>query len=376
MFGRWGRYVPVSQRRRQAELERDRQAKIGESASPVILTGRTIARTPWGTAWCAAIESFSDYGNRLPRGRTYVRNGSVIDLQITPGQVVAHVSGSRIYRTTITVAPIAGPVWQKIVRDCAGAIDSLVELLQGRFSKAVMLRMCREKDGLFPESRQIRFDCSCPDGAYMCKHVAAVLYGVGARLDAQPELLFILRQVNVADLLVNAGTRVETSPAEGERVLAEDDLSALFGLELDPGTVPDEPPPPVKTAAREAPAPKAPAKAPTRVSPSEPAPAPAKAPTPAPAKAPTPAPAKAPAAAPAKAPARSAKRGRRYPLVELLEALNEAGWIDNARGRAATGLDEYDVRRLLKQLVADGHARVEGERRSTRYVAVGQPRKN
>lgn len=363
MFGRWGRYVPVSQRRRRAELEQDRLAKSGQSASPVILTGRTIARTPWGTAWCANIERFSDYANRLPRGRTYVRNGSVIDLQIIPGQVVARVSGSRIYRTTINVAPIARPVWQTICRDCAGAIDSLVELLQGQFSRAVMLRMCREDDGLFPESKEIRFDCSCPDGAYMCKHVAAVLYGVGARLDVQPELLFILRQVNAADLLVHAGTGVETAPAKGARVLAEDDLSALFGLELDTGTTPAKPQPPVQTAAREAPAPKAPAKVPARLSPSAPAAAPAKAP------------ALATKKSPAKSPARSPARGRRSPLVRLLEALHEAGWVDNARARAATGLDADDVRRLLKQLVADGHAQVEGQKRGTRYVALTQPRK-
>ena len=124
-----------------------------------------------------------------------MRNGAVIDLQIAPGEVRALVNGSELYRTSVTIRPLAQPAWRRLCADCAGRIDSLVELLQGRFSKAVMERLCRQKDGIFPRPAEIRFDCSCPDHAVMCKHVAAVLYGVGARLDAQPDLLFRLRAV-------------------------------------------------------------------------------------------------------------------------------------------------------------------------------------
>ena len=176
MFYEWPPYVPVAERRRKAAAEMAKLAKKGQPISPVVVQGRAIAATAWGKAWCANMESYSDYANRLPRGRSYVRNGSVVDLQITPGTVAARVSGSSIYRTTITVKPVPKVRWQQVCADCAGGIDSLVELLQGRFSKGVMDRLCRQGDGLFPVPKDIGFDCSCPDGARMCKHVAAVLY--------------------------------------------------------------------------------------------------------------------------------------------------------------------------------------------------------
>ena len=171
------------------------------SVSPVVIEGRTIAKTFWGKAWCDNLERYSDYANRLPRGRTYVRNGSVIDLQIAPGEIKALVSGSEIYKVTVKVAPVSKARWKSICTDCAGAIDSLVELLQGRFSKGVMERVCQQRSGLFPSPDEIKLSCSCPDWADMCKHVAAVLYGIGARLDQQPELLFRLHKVDEKELI-------------------------------------------------------------------------------------------------------------------------------------------------------------------------------
>jgi uncharacterized Zn finger protein len=330
MFDEWAPYVPVAERRRKAAGAMARLAKKGQTISPVVVQGRTIATTAWGKAWCANMESYSDYANRLPRGRTYVRNGSVVDLQITPGTVAAKVSGSSIYCTTITVKPVPKENWQQICAACAGGIDSLVELLQGRFSRSVMDRLCRQGDGLFPAPKDIRFDCSCPDSATLCKHVAAVLYGVGARLDSQPELLFTLRQVDPAELLSKAGSGVVTAPAAGERTLADDDLGALFGLEMDGSTA----------TASAAPMQPRPAARPGR------------------------------AARPAAKPTRA-----RDPASRLLAALRQAGSLDNAAARAATGLDAAAVRPLLRQLVADGHARVQGQRRGTRYVAVGNKRR-
>ena len=153
------------------------------SPDPNTIEGRTIASTFWGKAWCENLERYSDYANRLPRGRTYVRNGSVVDLALLPGKVAARVSGSRLYTVTIEVTPLAKARWKALCKDCAGAIDSVVELLQGRFAKGVMERLCHAKTGLFPAPAEIRFACTCPDWASMCKHVAASLYGVGARLD-------------------------------------------------------------------------------------------------------------------------------------------------------------------------------------------------
>jgi uncharacterized Zn finger protein len=230
----WRPYVPVAERRRQALLKMEKLRKKGQTVSPVKIEGRTIARTFWGKAWCDNLERYSDYSNRLPRGRTYVRNGSVIDLQIEAGEVKALVSGSDIYKVSVKIAVVPKARWKSICADCAGAIDSLVELLQGRFSKGVMERICQEKTGLFPAPAEIKFSCSCPDWASMCKHVAAVLYGIGSRLDHQPELLFKLRQVNEQDLIAKAGSDLPLAKAApaAEKVLSPDRLSELFGLEM------------------------------------------------------------------------------------------------------------------------------------------------
>ncbi|HSV92336.1 MAG TPA: SWIM zinc finger family protein, partial [Desulfobacterales bacterium] len=225
-------YVSVAERRRRAEREMQKLRKKGHPVSPVVIEGRAIASTFWGRAWCDNLERYSDYENRLPRGRTYVRNGSVLDLQIASGAVNALVSGSRIYKVAVKVSPLPRARWTSICSDSAGAIDSLVELLQGRFSKGVMERICRQKTGLFPAPAEIKFSCSCPDWASMCKHVAAVLYGVGARLDEKPELLFRLRKVDENDLIARAGKGLPLSKQgpTRDKVLADADLSRLFGL--------------------------------------------------------------------------------------------------------------------------------------------------
>lgn len=233
-FYDWRPYVSVAERRRKAMREMEKRRKKGHAVSPVIIDGRTIAKTFWGKSWCRNLEQYSDYANRLPRGRTYVRNGSVVDLQIKPGLIEALVSGSELYEIALKIAPVAGPRWKSICEDCAGAIDSLVELLQGRFSKGVMERICQQGRGLFPSPAEIRLSCSCPDRAGMCKHVAAVLYGVGARLDEQPELLFRLREVDEKELIVKAGKALpltRQAPA-AEKVLGGEDLSDIFGLDM------------------------------------------------------------------------------------------------------------------------------------------------
>ncbi len=229
---RWPAYVPVAERRRQAERETAKLRKTGHLVAPVQIEGRAIATTVWGKAWCDNLESYRDYESRLPRGRTYVRNGSVIDLQIGPCEVKALVSGSSIYKVGITIAPVPAAQWRSICADCAGRVESLVELLQGRLSQGVMERICRQGTGLFPKPSDIRFSCSCLDYASMCKHVAAVLYGVGARLDRSPELLFRMRAVDESELLASLDSVVPAATLPGERVLAGEDVAALFGLDM------------------------------------------------------------------------------------------------------------------------------------------------
>ncbi len=231
----WKPYVPVAKRRAQAERAVARAGKAGQQMQPVRIEGRTIAKTFWGRAWCDNLEAYSDYDNRLPRGRAYVRNGAVIDLRIEPGKVLAQVMGSSLYQVEIAIDTVSESHWRALVQACAGSIASLVELLQGRLSKAVMERICAPRTGLFPSPSEIRFDCTCPDWASMCKHVAAALYGVGARLDQAPELLFTLRGVDANDLVAAAAELpIETakSPATGKRL---DDalLAEVFGIELD-----------------------------------------------------------------------------------------------------------------------------------------------
>ncbi|MGH9143608.1 MAG: SWIM zinc finger family protein [Vicinamibacterales bacterium] len=233
-------YVSVAARRAQAARELAKLQKKGRTISPVAIEGRKIARTFWGEAWCDNLERYSDYANRLPRGRTYLRNGSVVDLQVGSGRVTALVSGSTMYEVNVTVGPVPRARWNAICADCSGAIDSLVELLRGRFSKGVMTRLCERKTGLFPSPKDIVFTCSCPDWASMCKHVAAVLYGIGARLDHQPQLLFTLRNVDQQDLIANAGSDLSKKgkrPASA-KVLASDDLSEMFGIEMAPAIPP------------------------------------------------------------------------------------------------------------------------------------------
>jgi uncharacterized Zn finger protein len=226
--------VSVAERRLKAMREMDKRRKKGQVVSPVMVEGRTIVKTFWGKSWCDNLERYSDFANRLPRGRTYVRNGSVIDLQISSGEIHALVSGSEIYKVVVKVAPVTKARWRSICKDCAGAIDSLVELLQGCLSKGVMERVCQPNAGLFPSPREIKLSCSCPDWAEMCKHVAAVLYAIGARLDKQPELLFRLHGVDERELLVHAGAArpLAKKRPDAATVLEGEDLSELFGLDL------------------------------------------------------------------------------------------------------------------------------------------------
>ncbi len=234
-YGGWGSgYVSASSRRQQAERKLAALRKQGREVSPVEVEGRKIAKTFWGKAWCDNLERYSDFSNRLPRGRTYVRNGSVIHLHVAEGEVTALVSGSDIYEVTLNIATLSKRRWKALQKECGGEVSSVLELLQGRLSTAVMGVVTRAGEGLFPEPREIRLDCSCPDWATMCKHVAAVLYGVGARLDHEPKLLFELRGVDPADMVEQAVADVQKRPSSGRyKRLEGADLSKLFGVDIE-----------------------------------------------------------------------------------------------------------------------------------------------
>lgn len=231
---RFPRYVPVAERRAKAKRRMEKLVKKGEKLDPVVLDGQTIARTFWGKGWCHHLEAHCDFWNRLGRGRSYVRNGSVCDLVIGPGRVEARVVGNDLYQVEINIKKLPPARWRAIRMSSTGGIASVIELLKGRLSAAVMGIMTHPTDGLFPRQKEIEMSCSCPDYAVMCKHVAATLYGVGARLDSRPELLFVLRGVDHMQLIdeaVEAG--VLTNAAAGRADIEESELAEVFGVEIE-----------------------------------------------------------------------------------------------------------------------------------------------
>ena len=228
-------YVPVAERRRKAEAAAKKLCKNGRVMSPVRIEGRGIAQTFWGKSWCENLESYSDYANRLPRGRTYARNGSVIDLQIKNGEITALVQGSGLYKITIEITPLAPQRWSALAQECAGKITNLLDLLQGRLSKEILADMTTKGTGLFPSPKEITLECSCPDSAGMCKHIAATLYGVGHRLDSKPDLFFTLRRVDMQDLITaaSANSTMPLTPISDGNVIEDGNLAEIFGVDIE-----------------------------------------------------------------------------------------------------------------------------------------------
>ena len=252
-YGEWRPYVSIAQRRARASREMNKLRKKGTDVVPIKIQGRNVAHTFWGKAWCKHLERFSDFANRLPRGRTYVRNGSVCHLAIEKGKVEAIVSGSELYKVDIRISPLSSAKWKNVRKQCAGHIGSILELLQGQLSSQVMGIVTDPTNGLFPQPGDIKLHCDCPDWADMCKHVAAVLYGVGARLDERPELLFVLRNVDHEELIsAELDIRTATRGKGKRRRLADQDLSSLFGVDIEDTTPPikKKKPPQRKTAQR------------------------------------------------------------------------------------------------------------------------------
>ncbi|MCB9740335.1 MAG: hypothetical protein H6747_13825 [Deltaproteobacteria bacterium] len=262
-YGYFQPYVSVPARLDAARREAERLRGPGGVLEPVEIVGKGVAKTFWGKGWCTQIERHADWLNRLERGRRYLRNGSVVDLRIEPGVVEAVVAGTSPYEVHVAISPLGAERWDKLAKDCGGKVASLLALLQGTLDAATLKRLCHPTDGMFPLPQEMLFDCSCPDGAMLCKHVAATLYGVGHRLDAQPELLFTLRQVDVAALLggieeLGAAATAATDDGLGDG----EDLAAIFGVDFaepEPVPVPEpEPEPDPAAATPVSPAPEAP----------------------------------------------------------------------------------------------------------------------
>lgn len=241
-MGYWGypRYVSVAEKKAKAAGNLAKLRKKNPQLQPIIIEGAAIAKTWWGKSWNLNLEQYADYSNRIGRGRSYVRHGAVLDLQIRPGQVKALVQGTRLkpYTVIIQIREIKKNIWQNIKAACAGNLDSLPELLEGKFPKSLGEIFTAQGKGLFPSPQEIEFSCSCPDWAYMCKHVAATLYGIGSRLDVNPGLFFELRKVNMEDLIQQAvkdqsRRLLKKAGKTSARMIAEPDLAGLFGIDME-----------------------------------------------------------------------------------------------------------------------------------------------
>jgi uncharacterized Zn finger protein len=229
-------YQDESSEERKASVQRDleRRRKRGEEFVPLVVPqgSRKLVSTFWGKAWCQHLEKFQDYEYRLPRGRSYLRQGLVYNLSVDAGLITAQVSGSSMYEVSVRVAPLQAEAWTDMKAACAGQVGSLLDLLSGNLGTGVMAVICDRDKGIFPTPREIKMSCTCPDWADMCKHVAAVMYGVGVKFDSDGALFFRLRQVDPADLMaVGAGELLAGGEGTGDGLSGED-LSALFGIDL------------------------------------------------------------------------------------------------------------------------------------------------
>lgn len=244
----------------KAEKARKALQKKGILLEPVIVQKRAIATSWWGKAWAENLERYSDYENRLPRGRSYVRSGAVLDLKITEGTITALVAGSRLkpYSITITITPLDKKHLSALQERSRTSLDSLQLLLTGEFPIDLKNDFFKQTSGLFPSPKEIKLDCTCPDWAEMCKHVAAALYGTAVRLDEKPELFFMLRGVDVNSFIgkaVKEAGRTIAKKAAGKsaRTLAVNtgEMEALFGISLE--TTDNKPEPVIKKTGKTAP---------------------------------------------------------------------------------------------------------------------------
>ncbi len=241
-MGYWGypRYVSVGEKKQNSRKKLEQLRKKNKDVAPVIIEGRTLAHSWWGKAWNNNLEGYADYSNRIGRGRSYVRCGCVLDLKISEGRVQSLVMGSETkpYSVVVNIKTLKKSVWGKIKNVCKGELGSLQELLSGKFPKALNAIFTSHGNGLFPSPKEIDFSCSCPDWANMCKHVAATLYGVGARLDKDPNLFFALRKIEINDLISEtvkgkAKELLAKAKKKSSRIIEDQDLSSVFGIELD-----------------------------------------------------------------------------------------------------------------------------------------------
>lgn len=200
-----------------------------EIREPIIIEGRTISSSWWGKAWCDNIDIYADFDNRLPRGRNYVRSGCVVDLKIEYGVIRALVVGSRPqpYRVQINIKPFSDNEVKAFEEKCRNNFESVEDFINGRFPDSFKEYFISSSLNLFPKVKEMKFSCSCPDWAVLCKHVAAVLYGIGRKLDDDPMLLLRLRGIDTASFSEKIVNR------EAEKLALSSSISLPPGRAMD-----------------------------------------------------------------------------------------------------------------------------------------------
>ena len=227
----------VAEKKEKARKSLQKLKKKNPDVEPVVIEGTKLAKSWWGKSWNENLESYADYENRITRGKSYVRNNAVLDLKISKGIIEAKVQGSRAkpYDVEIQIEPLSSEKWEQVTELCNHRIDSLEQLIEGKFPKELEVLFTDRKYGMFPSPEEIYFDCSCPDWASMCKHVAATLYGIGARLDINPMLFFELRDLDGQKLIRKSmdqklESMMKNAGKKSKREIPDKDISDIFGL--------------------------------------------------------------------------------------------------------------------------------------------------
>lgn len=210
---------------RLAQQHREQLAAAGVELHPVVSRSRKLATSFWGSAWMRRLSVCEAGGLCLAPGRTLLRHGCVLDVRVTPGRAEALVSADELYEVELRLSPPEEEQVEHLATLCAGKIDTLLSLLEGRVDEALLQQLCDPENGLLPDARDWHISCSCPDWAEPCPHAAAVMYALGVLLDSQPELLFTLRSIDPAVLI--------RRPQQATACFDAASLSATFGIDLD-----------------------------------------------------------------------------------------------------------------------------------------------
>ena len=209
--GYWDYYEPSRPRRVEGGIKtKSERGEIGE--------------TWWSKRWIKVLESFS-MGTRLTRGRSYARQGQVISIDVEPGLVKAKVQGSqpRPYNVKIRLEPLSDQDWDKVTDAMASQAIFAAKLLAGEMPNTIEEAFASVHVSLFPTAlRELNTDCSCPDWANPCKHIAAVYYLLAERFDEDPFLIFKLRGRTKEQIIaVLRDKRAATFPVEDTSAGAE-----------------------------------------------------------------------------------------------------------------------------------------------------------